>query len=948
MSEYDDCSREELIEQIERLKRENAALSSGQKASRGGARRMLADSPGGFRDKYAAQILESLPDMLTVLDHSGQLVDLVSSEETNHVGAPSDSLIGRDICTLLSPEAYHNVKENLDYVVRNKIGSTSHHDITLDNHTRHYENRIFPLDDEHALCMCRDVTDQVIVQQELEQANLRMVAAEDIALLSHWYYYEDIKEFEAPKIIPWLVGGGDGKLKRCRKELFLSHVHPADRDALLNQLRYGQAGDGYVEYRISVQGQTRYYHSRILRIIRKEDGSRIIEGYAQDMTYVVKRLHDFEAVKYALNNAVEEIYSCDLEGTLEFANQRFIERHNLSGDISNYKLYELESPQGILLESSQNLYRQWQEKVSKVRANDGSYSYTAKSKNPRTGRIEAQEVVIYVVYDHAKEHEVLWFFSRDVTTRLEHENRVRELNYVMDAILNNIPVYLFVKDPSNEFRYVYWNKAFEEYSHIPASRALGHTDFEIFPRLSDAEKFRRDDLELLRTGQRLEMVEEYTAASGETRVVTTSKALVPSEDRLPLIIGISWDITEQKNAERELIAARIKAEESDRLKSAFLANMSHEIRTPLNAIVGFSKLISSAENAEEVQQYTDIIDSNSDLLLQLINDILDLSKIEAGTLEFHFADMSLNSLCREEYEIHKGRVHDGVELVFDSRDEDVEIKCDHNRLAQVVTNLLSNAIKFTHNGEIRFGYDMMGDTIEFYVADTGIGMSAQAKERIFDRFIKLNSFASGTGLGLAISKMIVEKIGGRIWVESEEGEGTTFRFTIPYRSEKKAAADALDEPSTAQETGSLMSEPDAGASAQGGALVELASEGVGGRTGKRILIAEDIESNYMLMKAFIGKRYEVIRAHDGQEAIDLFPKVRPDLVFMDIKMPVVDGYEATRAIRKISKEVPILAITAFAFESDREKALEAGCTDYLTKPISRDLLNQKLILYLGE
>ena len=148
------------------------------------------------------------------------------------------------------------------------------------------------------------------------------------------------------------------------------------------------------------------------------------------------------------------------------------------------------------------------------------------------------------------------------------------------------------------------------------------------PRLSDAEKFRRDDLELLRTGQRLEMVEEYTAASGETRVVTTSKALVPSEDRLPLIIGISWDITEQKNAERELIAARIKAEESDRLKSAFLANMSHEIRTPLNAIVGFSKLISNAENAEEVQQYTDIIDSNSDLLLQLINDILDLSKIE--------------------------------------------------------------------------------------------------------------------------------------------------------------------------------------------------------------------------------------------------------------------------------------------------------------------------------
>lgn len=788
MSEYDDCSREELIEQIERLKRENAALSSGQKASRGGARRMLADSPGGFRDKYAAQILESLPDMLTVLDHSGQLVDLVSSEETNHVGAPSDSLIGRDICTLLSPEAYHNVKENLDYVVRNKIGSTSHHDITLDNHTRHYENRIFPLDDEHALCMCRDVTDQVIVQQELEQANLRMVAAEDIALLSHWYYYEDIKEFEAPKIIPWLVGGGDGRLKRCRKELFLSHVHPADRDALLNQLRYGQAGDGYVEYRISVQGQTRYYHSRILRIIRKEDGSRIIEGYAQDMTYVVKRLHDFEAVKYALNNAVEEIYSCDLEGTLEFANQRFIERHNLSGDISNYKLYELESPQGILLESSQNLYRQWQEKVSKVRANDGSYSYTAKSKNPRTGRIEAQEVVIYVVYDHAKEHEVLWFFSRDVTTRLEHENRVRELNYVMDAILNNIPVYLFVKDPSNEFRYVYWNKAFEEYSHIPASRALGHTDFEIFPRLSDAEKFRRDDLELLRTGQRLEMVEEYTAASGETRVVTTSKALVPSEDRLPLIIGISWDITEQKNAERELIAARIKAEESDRLKSAFLANMSHEIRTPLNALSGFSSLLTEEGLDDDTRrQCNEVILQNSELLLKLINDVIDLSSLEFGKIQFSIGRYDVVSICRNVADTVSKIKQTQAEIYFTTELESMEIETDDSRLQQVLINLLINATKFTPQGSITLELKKQSEQeLLFSVTDTGCGIPKDKQAAIFQRFEKLNENAQGSGLGLSICQLIIEHIGGRIWIDPDYTGGSRFFFTHPLQQPQPA------------------------------------------------------------------------------------------------------------------------------------------------------------------
>ena len=922
MSEYDDCSREELIEQIERLKRENAALSSGQKASRGGARRMLADSPGGFRDKYAAQILESLPDMLTVLDHSGQLVDLVSSEETNHVGAPSDSLIGRDICTLLSPEAYHNVKENLDYVVRNKIGSTSHHDITLDNHTRHYENRIFPLDDEHALCMCRDVTDQVIVQQELEQANLRMVAAEDIALLSHWYYYEDIKEFEAPKIIPWLVGGGDGKLKRCRKELFLSHVHPADRDALLNQLRYGQAGDGYVEYRISVQGQTRYYHSRILRIIRKEDGSRIIEGYAQDMTYVVKRLHDFEAVKYALNNAVEEIYSCDLEGTLEFANQRFIERHNLSGDISNYKLYELESPQGILLESSQNLYRQWQEKVSKVRANDGSYSYTAKSKNPRTGRIEAQEVVIYVVYDHAKEHEVLWFFSRDVTTRLEHENRVRELNYVMDAILNNIPVYLFVKDPSNEFRYVYWNKAFEEYSHIPASRALGQTDFEIFPRLSDAEKFRRDDLELLRTGQRLEMVEEYTAASGETRVVTTSKALVPSEDRLPLIIGISWDITEQKNAERELIAARIKAEESDRLKSAFLANMSHEIRTPLNAIVGFSGILASTEEEEEKQEYVSIIENNNTLLLQLISDILDLSKIEAGTMEFIDTDFELNKVMRElESSLClKLSPEKNVTLSFEPGLPECHIHSERNRLSQLVINLVTNAIKFTQEGSIRFGYKLQDDKmLYFYVSDTGCGIPEDKQESIFGRFVKLNNFAQGTGLGLSICQMLVQHMGGNIGLTSKPGEGSTFWFTLPYvPASRIRQAESKTEP------------------------IKVKKQKI------TVLVAEDHDSNFRLIESILRKDYNLIHAWNGQEAVNMFREYDPQLILMDINMPVMNGYEATREIRKYSTQVPIIAVTAFAYASDEQQVMENGFDAYMAKPINANQLRTQISAILKQ
>ena len=406
--------------------------------------------------------------------------------------------------------------------------------------------------------------------------------------------------------------------------------------------------------------------------------------------------------------------------------------------------------------------------------------------------------------------------------------------------------------------------------------------------------------------------------------MTTSKALVPAENRLPLIIGIAWDITEQKKTERELIEARIRAEESDRLKSAFLANMSHEIRTPLNAIVGFSKLVADADSPEEKQLFADIIDSNSELLLQLINDILDISKIEAGTLEFNFRTMDLGLLCQEQYEIHKTRVREGVRLVLDDHAGSVELIGDHNRLAQVYTNLIGNAIKFTHQGEIRFGYRVEGDRIVGYVSDTGVGIPADKVGAVFDRFIKLNDFAAGTGLGLSITKMIIEKMGGGIEVSSREGEGTTFRFTIPYsRPDTEGPGKAAD-----------------GARRH----AQRATEAV---EGKRILVAEDIDSNFMLIDALIGRRFDLLRARNGEEAVALFGRERPDLVLMDLKMPVMDGYEATRLIRAEAPTAPLVVMSAFAYEGDIERAYEAGCTDYVTKPVSRKRLMEVIERYLG-
>lgn len=242
------------------------------------------------------------------------------------------------------------------------------------------------------------------------------------------------------------------------------------------------------------------------------------------------------------------------------------------------------------------------------------------------------------------------------------------------------------------------------------------------------------------------------------------------------------DVTSRVNAQRELAAARVKAEESDRLKSAFLANMSHEIRTPLNAIVGFSRLVIDPGHEGDKEDYCTIIEKNSELLLCLFNDILDLSEMEAGALEFVHEKVSLYAACIEEYETHRLKVNKGVTLILDDVDKNLCVMGDRLRIMQILMNLLSNAAKFTPAGEIHFGYQLRGNIVQFYVKDTGIGIPANRVAKIFERFGKINNFAQGTGLGLTVSRMLVERMGGRIWVRSGEGIGTTFFFTLPLIS----------------------------------------------------------------------------------------------------------------------------------------------------------------------
>ena len=368
-----------------------------------------------------------------------------------------------------------------------------------------------------------------------------------------------------------------------------------------------------------------------------------------------------------------------------------------------------------------------------------------------------------------------------------------------------------------------------------------------------------------------------------------------------------------------------KAERSNQLKSAFLANMSHEIRTPLNAILGFSRIIAETENAEERLQYYDIVEKNNMRLQELINEILDLSKIESGMMEFNYAPVSLYTLCEDVKNTYSFRCQPGVELVFEESDPSLVISTDRNRLFQVFSNLIGNATKFTAKGSISFGYKLTEKEIVFHIADTGSGISDDKIDKIFDRFIMANNQVQGTGLGLSISKIIVEKLGGKIAVQSKMETGTTFTFTLPYISangdmkweEKLTPASIKDNNRTSHQE-------------------------------MTILVAEDYQSNYDLIEAMLGKMYKLVHAHDGMEAIIFYEQYKPDLILMDIKMPNINGLDATRAIRGMSADVPVIAVSAYAYEKDKIAAIESGCNEFLTKPVSADLLKMTINKYLKQ
>lgn len=888
----------------------------------------------------AHKILQLTSDTLILVDKNGTCLDIDPHSDLWFL--QEDRLLGKNLFNLLPDHTFQKLLPDFRRVTQQGITVNRNYRLPLEGGETYYFKCIMqPYDGDKVLCQYRDITARSNVKLQLERTNYELKEIQKAAQIGQWKYSSRERTFYYRGYNGIVCTEEERSINfQDYYETILSEDLPAvntwmeaNRRELLKE---------YIEYRILLEGQVYYMRQQCYLRNEEEDGNIVLEGYIQNITDIQRKRNDINTLTHAINNAKESVYAARRDGTLIFANRQFRLNHRIAeqADLSLIRVFDVVGDMTCI--------EDWEERYRSIREGQ-TLNFLAYQPLKHDKNTLAFEGTMYSVTTDDGE-ETFWSFTHDISERIRYESQIKRFNRIMDTTMENIPAGIVIKDIENDFRYIYRNR--ESYNRdISSENAIGMNDFDYYPP-EMAQQKRKEDMEIAATGKGMHWIMEGKDKNGNLLILDKQKIMVESEDFSPIIVSIEWDITQLELMRRELIESKEKAETSDKLKSAFLANMSHEIRTPLNAIVGFSRIISESDNAEERREYYEIVDANNERLLQLINEILDLSKIESGIVEFTYGPVRLHTLCKEIHDAHVFRCPQGVELRFDSPDEALSIHSDKNRIFQVFSNLIGNAFKFTTEGSVSYGYKQEGERVVFYVKDTGLGIEPEKLGRVFQRFAKLNNFAQGTGLGLSICKTIIERLGGEIAVSSEVGTGTTFTFWLPLENVIQDTETGTNSHLPGEAVGTQPSEvlpakedtprPKEETTEKEEDLRTTAA----GTEKATILIAEDTDSNFDLLNAILGRKYRLVRARDGMEAVTMYDEVNPDLILMDIKMPNLDGLEATRIIRQLSAEVPIIAQSAYAYEHDRNAAEEAGCNDFISKPIAQEKLKEKIKKWL--
>jgi PAS domain S-box-containing protein len=874
--------------------------------------RMLAEQKIQASEKRFRAIFDQAPIAVAIIDLQGYLT-LSNLSLTKMIGYSSDELSKMMFTEFTYPE---DIDKEIIHFAALQDGKVS--EINIENRYIHKNGTLIwanlfatTLNDSNGLpheilVMAEDITERKKAEVALLESETKYRAFFENSMDAILLTSPDGKTISANQAACNMFGYSEDELIRLGKAGIVDKSDSRLFDLLDERELKGKARGEVTLLRNDGTGFPAEISSAIFK---NQEGFERTSMIIRDITIRKQSENEIAMLAQSLKSINECVSITDMEDIILFVNESFLKTYG-------YELNELIGKNISMVRSQNNEPSQLDEILPATIQGEWQGELMNRKKDGTEFPVYLSTTLIKV-----KENKVLGLIgvASDITERKRGEIELMKLSRAVEQS----PASVIVTDLKGSIEYV----------NPKTLETTGYTKEELIgknPRLfSTGEKLKEDYQQLwatLLSGKEWFGEFQNKKKNGELYWESASISPILSENHEIInYVAIKEDITERKKIIEELKFAKEKAEESDRLKTAFLHNISHEIRTPMNAIVGFSGFLNTPDlMPEEREHYTDIIIQSSDQLLAIIDDIMRIASIDAGQEKVKENETNINLICKLVYEQYSSKAKDknvtlGLKTVLN--DDEAIIITDATKLTQILTNLIDNALKFTLQGDVNFGYTVKDNQLEFYVEDSGIGIDLDMQKVIFNRFRQVETTDArnfgGSGLGLSISKAYAEMLGGEMWLSSELGKGSVFYFNIPYKN------------AIVKKTPEIQSVKDS--DFKFGPNITL-------------LIAEDENSNFMLLEVLLkGTGINIIRAINGKEAVE-FCKNNPhiDLVMMDLKMPIMDGYEATRLIMEFRPDLPIIALTAYSTKVDRDKALASGCSDFISKPFKRELFLAKI------
>ncbi|MDP1747058.1 MAG: PAS domain S-box protein [Bacteroidota bacterium] len=863
----------------------------------------------------------------------------VSDSVKRNLGYEPEELIGKSALDFIHPKDLEYVKQRYsDMFNRNSIQFSQFRNKKKDgsycwvesagNFTYNKEGKITGL-----TVNTRDISERKQVEELLIKNEKQLNDAQQLAKIGSWEFIFATLESTWSKEL-YQISELEGTPSDMLFKAYRKKIHPDDITMLdtvvKNAIEFGERFN--FEHRVMCTNKNIKYVIGIGNAIKNEQGKTIgLRGTIQDITQRKKAediLRQSELRYRTLAEASEDmIYIISPKGIIDYLNDFAVRQFGKASDaLVGKQMADLFPPEIA--------NRQW-ENIQKV-FKSGQSTYV-EDQTILGGHLKFLGTNLVALRDRSENITSVMGVARDITERINAENILKENEIFISNIIENIPIGIFVKD-ADEFRYLRINKATEELIGVSRNELINKNDYDFFTK-PEADFFTSKDKEALNSNQLIDIPEEIiqTKFHGERIVHVQKISILDNNGKPKYILGIAQDITEKKRSEQELIIAKNIAEELAGAKDRFLSNMSHEIRTPLNGIIGFTNVLLQSDLPPKEKKQIEIIKTSGNILMALINDILDLAKINDGKIELEESEFNLAELINDILISFELRIDEKDLKMFSKYDKNIPnlLIGDPIRISQILINLINNSKKFTNNGGqinvnvILLEEDHENAIIEFSITDTGIGIPKEKLKTIFEPFVQVDNDThhnyEGTGLGLSIVKRLVGLMNGAISINSEVNKGSTISFTIPLKK------------TTAIEVSTKKDVP-------------LLSDDLAKIGHLKVLIADDNEINQLLAQTILLKfGFEMDSAENGQIAIELLNKNQYDIILMDLKMPEMGGFEATHYIRTQmlppKSTIPIIAITADVTKADLETFKEAGINDFILKPFDQtDLLNKIISL----